>query len=273
MSYTNDAQLELVGTGAADWDTSINANMAILDRGVHVVVPVGTTVGSGEVCCVASGGVAMRWDVRSATNVPTLMSYKAVASGELAHLLAVGVVRSMDVWSSWIAPGQPVYVAVDSPGFCVASYAGHPESIGLALDHTSILFRPGFPAAFPELLTAATSPGVTVVGTHADFALLLGNRGIVRDLVVVSSHDRFKVQFWSGSSRVGSELVYETLTRSLATNSGDVGSTYFRDAAGFFYQGTDASTPYFVYGRITPQTGSSVTSGAFGVTIVAERFR
>jgi hypothetical protein len=273
MSYTSDQHLELIISGGADWDTSINHNMMILDRGYHVITYAAADISSGQVLSIGSGGTVAPMDAKSLDNFPALLGHWPVSSGAIGQFVAMGSVRSMGVWSGHIVPGQPAFVAVDSPGFCVASFAGHGPAIGLAISTDCILFHPGHPQVFPELVTSVFSTAATETGTYADFTMLVGNRGLVRDLTVVSSHNRFKVQFWSGSSRVASEALYETLTRSLSTASGDVASTYFRDAAGFPFRVTEATTPYHIYGRITPQTGSGVNSAAFGVTIIAERFR
>jgi hypothetical protein len=273
MAYTNDQQLELLTSGQADWDTSINANMLILERGQHIVMSAGSAINSGQVLTVTSGAWALPLDARSIPNVPQLISYRSVSSGDTAQFLALGTVRSMSVWSGNIAPGELVYVSASSPGFCVKSFSGHGFPIGLALANDAVLFNPGAFPVFPELVTEVRTVGPITVGANGDFVIPIGNRGTVRDLTVVTSHNRYKVRFWSGSARVSSELLYETLTRSLAINTGDVNTPFFRDAAMFSYRGTDANTPWAIFGRINPQSATSVVSAYAVVTVVAERFR
>jgi hypothetical protein len=144
MAYTNDQQLELLASGQSDWDTSLNANAAILARGMHVVQVAGSAINSGQVCVVGSGGTVLPMNANSTSNFPALMAVTGVNSGEFKQFLATGVVRSMTVWSGAIVPGEKVYVSTASLGFPVSSYnsVSSVTLIGVALDWTSILFRP-----------------------------------------------------------------------------------------------------------------------------------
>jgi hypothetical protein len=270
MGFTNDQQLEILASGQSDWDTSIDSNFAILERGHHFVAVAGSSLNSGDICRVNSLGQLVRHNPSSLDLGPAhAMSLKQVSSGSAAQFLHMGVVRSMTVWSGNITPGQPVFVSATSPGFAVSSYNGANEAVGLALDNTSILFKPGSFRFLPERVSQTTSLA-TAVGTQYDFVMGLGHRGIVRDLIVqANSCNNFKVQFWSGSSRVGSELLYNTLT----TSGVDVNTVYFRDSALFPFRCTDASSWAQLYGRVTVQSGSAVSSDNFSVFVSMERFR
>lgn len=143
MAFTNDQQLELLTAGQSGWDTSLNANMAILERGYHVQLTAGSAINSGQVCVVNSGGFALPLNASSSANWPGVISYRSVGSGEAAQFIAAGIVRSMSLWSGAIVPGQPVYVSTSSIGFCVSSFSGAGLPVGVAVGPTAILFRPG----------------------------------------------------------------------------------------------------------------------------------
>jgi hypothetical protein len=272
MSFTNDQGLELIASGGADWDTSVNANFAILESGIRVKATAGDTVNSGWVCTLTGSGTVLPLDAKSSAFYPHLMSMSEVASGAEGRFMSHGIVRSMGIWSGFITPGAPVFVAQNSPGLLTSSYAGHGEPCGVALAGTAVRFWPGYPRVFPSLVTEVYTSTILNVGTFVDFAVPIGRRTIVRDLVARATHDRFKIQFWSSSTRADSQLVYETLTRSWSPGSADVTSNYFRDGASFPFQSTDVGSAWLMHGRFTAQSGTSVTTGYISVTVIAERF-
>jgi hypothetical protein len=271
-TFTNDQYLELQTAGQADWDSSNNANFAILERGYHIKAQAGSAISSGQVCTVGSGGLIWPLNANSMSNVPQVISYKSVSSGDQTQFIRRGIVRSMTVWSGNIIPGEDVFVSVASPGFCVKSFYGAGHSAGIALNHTSIMFDPGA-RSFPDYVTHVATIGPVVVGSNGVFAAPLGYRGTTREIITVSSHDRLRVEFWSGSSNVSSELIYQTTTRSWSGTSADITSTYYRDRAYWPYTNTDASTRSFIYGKVTAQSGSGVTSAYVSVSIISERLR
>lgn len=273
MSFTSDQGLELIPTGTADWDTSFNANMAALEAGLRVKAIAGSSVGSGWVGTLTGSGTVLPLDAQSRDFAPHVMALTNVGSGAEARFLANGVVRSMSIWSGHITPGQPVFVAASSAGLLVSSYAGHGEPCGVALNNNAVRFLPGYPRVFPALVTQVATTPIVLTGAAGDFALAIGQGAIVLDLRVVSEHDRYKVQFWSGSARTSGLLEYETLTRSLSTGSADVSSTSFHDRAMFPHIGSDVGSPHLIHGRVTAQSGSAVSSGYFGITVIAERFK
>jgi hypothetical protein len=275
MSYTPHQQLEIATEGQSDWDTVINANDSILERGYHINMPAGLAINSGQICTVSSAGYVLPFDARSLAIRPQCMAYRSVSSGETAQFIVDGAVTSMGVWSGFLKIGQPVFASLSSLGFCVASYAGAGHAVGFALSHDSIRFIPGTSRVLPELTTETQTVGPVLVGSYGDFSMSLANRGIARRLEIISnSGDAWKVRFWSGSSRVASELLYETLTRSVtAGNSVDVNSRYYLDQAMFPWFNTDVASMALVFGRIDAQSGSTVNTATFAVTVQVERFR
>lgn len=273
MSFTPNNQFESGTEGQADWDTLVNGNVQVADRGFHAKLTAGLAISSGQACVVNSAGYLVPMDGRSYDLTPQALSYRSVNSGEEAVFITDGAVNSMAVWSAFLIPGQPVYVAAASLGFLVSSYAGHGRPAGWALNKTSVRFQPTL-RVLPELTTEVMSVGPVLVGSYGDFAMTLANRGINRKLEVsAQSANLYKIQFWSGSARVNSELLYETLTHSTALGSGDVNSVYVLDQAMFPWFNTDTGSPALVFGRITVQSGCQVNSSNFSVTAQVERFR
>ncbi len=273
MAFTTDQQLETQAAGQADWDTALNANFAIIERGRHLLALAGSAVGSGQVCIVGSGGYVLPMNAASTALFPQLISYKSVNSGDQTQFLLNGAVRSMTVWSGHITPGKPVHISTRSIGFPVNSFAGCGEAAGLAIGNDAILFNPGQPRTLPSIDVNVNTVGPILVGTYADFAVPVGRYATVRDLTYVGSHNRLKIQFWSGSSRVSSELIYETLTSSASPQSADITSTYYKDRALFPHENTDVNSGWYMYGRITAQSGTGVGSAYANFTILSERVR
>lgn len=275
MAFTPNQQFEQATEGQADWDTVTNANWSIAERGYHINIAAGFAINSGQICTVNSAGFMMPFDARSLSIIPHAMAYRSVSSGEVAQFVADGAVTSMGVWSGFLKLGQPVFAAANSVGFCVSSYAGAHRSIGVAIANDAIRVSPGYPQVVPELTSEVQTVGPLQMGTAGNFAMTLANRGIARRVEILSnSGDAWKVRFWSGSSRVASELLYETLTRSVtAGNSVDVNSRYFLDQAMFPWFNTDTTSMALVFGRIDIQSGSSVNSATFSVNVWVERFR
>lgn len=275
MPLSYDNQLENQSAGQADWDSGLNANFAILERGFHLKLTAGTEISSGQMCIITSAGFAIPYDARSfSLRHPHVISYRSVTSGAEALFIREGVIRSMDVWSGFLVPGQPFFSAITSLGFAVSSYAGAGYAGGIAIGHDAVYFAPGKYDTLPSLSTTIASVGPVLVGSFVDFLMQPGNRGLVTRLnVITDSCDAYKVQFWSNSTRVTSELQYETLTRSQDVGSVDIRSLNFIDAAPWPHTSTNLNSLGNLYGRISVQSGSSVNTGHFSVEIIMERFR
>lgn len=274
MSFTPQQPFEIPSAGQSDYDSALNGNWQIAARGYHIEGTAGTTINTGQVCIVNSAGYVIPYDSRSLSLMPQLISYRAVSSGVAAAFISDGSVSSLAVWSGQIIPGQPVFVAPNSIGFCVKSYAGHCQAIGYAINGTSIRFHPGNPQIFPELVTETVSVGPVLVGSRGDFAFSLANRGIARRIHSRSdSANGWKLRFWTGSAKVNSEQLYETVTRSTAIGSVDINSVFFSELGGIPWYNTDTTSPALVFGRIDVQSGCQVNTAHFSVTVWVEKFR
>lgn len=274
---TNNQGYSKPGDGAADWDTDTNANWELADKGILLKATAGETIGSGHAVMVNSDGQAYLHDPASLDLVaPHGISVDVSSSGDEAFYVSYGVIRSMDIWSGNITPGQPVFSALSSPGFLVGSYPGANFPAGVALGDDAILVAPGMHSVTPRKVTNADSTAILQVGTFFDFDVELGHRGLVTNLeIITSSCDAYKVRFWSGSARVSSELLYETLTTSVdgGASDFDVSSLTFEDAALFQFENTDTTSPFLIFGRIDCQSASAVGSSDFGITVIGELMR
>ena len=274
MANTENQNYTQPAEGQGDWDTDGNANFQISDRGYHGKFTAGEGVNSGQAITVFSSH-AYVYDA-SSLDMPKPMglSYQSVNSGDEVTFLLRGQVSSMgDVWSGFIAPGLPVFVDPASPGYLVSSYSAARHAVGLALRVDQVYISPGEFSPIPESLTAVNSIAMEVGSSH-DFTFQVGNKGIIRKLrTVADSMDAYKIQFWSGSTKVNSELLYETLTTSIdgGASDFDVQSLTFEDASLFWYEGTDVSSPGLIHCRISPQSAANVGSSDIGVSIWAER--
>jgi len=264
MSFTSNNNLETQPSGQADWDTGLNSNFSIIDRGYHGKFTTAMAVATGDICQVLSGGLIAKFDPRSLSNrFPKAMAYKAVSSGATDYFLLRGIVNSISVWSGNIIPGKHVFASPTTVGFAVSSYSAAGFPAGLALRNDAIYFNPSEPVV-PEQITQVQSLGPLAIGSTHHFTLDVGNRGFITRVEIVTSFNLFDFYLWSGSAKVNSEAIY-------ATTSGGIGSTYYKDATGFPFFNTDTASPGMVFGSVAVNSG--VSSGYFNLTVIAERMR
>jgi hypothetical protein len=264
MAFTSNNNLENQVEGQADWDTGLNANFTVIDRGFHGRFTAGIGISSGAILWAASGGIVLPYNSRSlALAEPVAMSYKAVNSGEADYFLLRGIVTSIGVWSGNIVAGRPVFVSPSTAGFAVSSYSAAAYAAGIAISGTGIYFAPG-QYSHRELITNAQSLGGLAVGSTHGFTLNIGNRGLITRVEGITSWTNWTMKFFSGSAKVSSELLFETV-------SGGTTSSYLLDAAGFPYRNTDTASPGIIFGSVLVSSG--VSSGYISLAVTAERFR
>ena len=181
MSYEPNNNLEIQTSGQADWETGLNANFQIIDRGFHGSFTAGTNIGSGEAFIADSNGIAQLYDASSIDNLPpTGVSYKNVNSGEQTNFLLRGII---DGYSS-LSPGNPVYVDQASPGLLtstptiVGSDYNMRNVVGLALDNTHVYINPVPFVSFRDLIDVTHSysgqAGKGVIVNSAEDGLYFG---------------------------------------------------------------------------------------------------
>lgn len=271
MSFTRDMNLEKPAEGTTDWDSGLNANATVLERGHTLALPAVSNIDSGMIVTLNSSGWAELYNPHSIDMRPFAIAWSQVDSGETGYFITRGRVRSMDVLSGHLTIGEPVFSSPSSIGFPVNSEAGAIRPIGYALEADAVAFEPFH---LHDVVTETTTLEVWVGSTY-DFSLTIGPRGVCRKLTVLClSLDAYKVQFWSGSSRVGSELLYQTATTSVdgGAQDFDVDTINYVDAAMFPFIGTDAASPAMIFGRVSPQSASSVGSDTIQVRFLAERY-
>jgi len=277
MTNTYNQNLARPADGQADWDTDLNANFDVLDRGLHLRVTAGDAVSSGQVCALLSG-YALPYEASSyGLGVPRGIAYTSISSGAEGYILGVGLISSVTVWSGKLgAAGEEVFVSPQSAGFVVKSEVGVSYPVGVALDQDRIYFNPS--PDFPRIETHVAS-FAGIVGSSHLVELPVGRRGIVRKLIIQSnSSDAHKVElFASSDTSVVSGRLYETATTSVDGGAGDydVNTPYFIDQAMFPYEVVSVSSGYGnkVRALVTVQSANSVGSSDFSVTLEVERHR
>lgn len=142
MATTNNGFIT-PAAGEGDWDTSNNANWNTLDRGYHMTGLAGTTINTGHVVWMSSGGYFFHYHPSSTATKPHGIAYYSVRSGDALKVLIHGTVTSLGITSKGAVPGIPCFTSNQSPGVVVRSdYAG--PQVGIGLVGYSVLFRPNF---------------------------------------------------------------------------------------------------------------------------------
>jgi hypothetical protein len=272
MSFTFDQNLEQPTEGQSDWDTSLRANASIVERGRTAKLQTGELVGSGQIVQLLSTGLIVPHNAASASiGRPFGMAYAEVLSGDQGFFVTQGIVRSLTIWSGGLTIGQPVFADPLSLGFAVNCYDGARHPVGTAIAVDGVMVQPS--QIFPDYVSEVQCGGA-LAGASFNFDMSLGRRGVVRKLHVLAvSCDAFQVLFHSNSTRVASDLIYQTATTSAGTAiEFDVSTIDYLDAALFPYRNTNPASPALIYGRITVQSASSVGSeDAFRVELQGDR--
>ena len=144
MSFTNDNNLERPDAGSSDWDTPLNANFQMLERGLHVRGTAGMQINTGEAVTFTSSGTVVTFDA-SSSDLEDIkgVSYSSVGSGEEGFFVHKGIVRSLDVNTFNFAIGEPVYVSSEFPGLLVSSDgSGSAYAAGFSVDTTALIISP-----------------------------------------------------------------------------------------------------------------------------------
>lgn len=256
---------------ASDWDTDLNANFTLLERGYVVPRVVGlTTINTGQVVHLNASAQLVPYDANSFDLGPPFgIATQQTSPGNTANPIVWGSVSSNAGWNFGAALGQPLYVAIGSPGLLVTSFAGAMVQAGFAVGSRDMVFRPNIrPPERRTFVGCGFLAGPT--GTFS-FALTAGRRGIVRDLTIQTvSVNNFSVTFWANSAQT--EILYQT---RITSGQIAVNTVRLRDAALWPYEATDTASPLTIYGRIDVTSSAVLTnnSGAVSVSLVLEQLR
>lgn len=264
MATTDDQQFESQTAGQADWDSGLNANIVISERGYHMTGQAGTAINTGHVTWLSSAGFLYPFDINSGTIKPHGLSYTSAASGESVQVLLSGIIRSLDIHSN-VVPGLDAFVSALTPGMVVSSFAGANRRVGWGVSESGLRFDPSNGGLFPEKTEDVASLSVVVSSIHT-FELEVGRRGMSRRVHLVSdSGDLMSVRFFSKPARAAADLLFTV--GSVTT----IGSHI--DLTGFPWENLDTgSYAAVVYGEMEIEVAASVTSTEVGVTLTAERF-
>lgn len=264
MSISNDNKFELQTAGQADWDSGLNANFTLLERGYHMSGLAGADVNTGSALWITSGNFFVPFDPNSADIRPHAYSYLGASSGESLSVLVTGIVRSLGI-NSPALPGQDLFVSPVTPGLLVGSYSAAGRRVGVGVGGWGVYFNP-FMDTPPERLTRSVAVNAVTGSLHL-FSLDGGKYGWVREVRVIgNSADLVTLKFHSGSARVGSERLYETVSGGITT----VGS--FLDRAGWPYENTEAGTlSGLTFGSLMVNSAAAVGSDTINVQLVFDR--
>lgn len=269
MSISKDEQLESQIAGTADWDSGLNANFAIQERGNHVTIQAGMVINTGYVCWVNSGAFAFHYDPNSDDIHPHGFAWTGASSGDDVHLVVRGTIRSLDICSTVVA-GVDAYVDGASPGLVVNSYSGSWPAIGWGTGAGQLYFDPHL-ARPADRITQTFSIEFALESLHM-FTMDMGRYGWIRETTMkTDSGDLMRLWFYSNSNRAAGDLLFQTLSGGVDTTSaGDFGGFY--DRAGWPFENTDASTINgLIYGTVEVHSLGSVNSTDLSVTLVGER--
>lgn len=271
MPFTDDNNLEIPTSGVADWDTPLNADFTILAGGFQFGGIAGVAINTGDAIC-SIGAFLYAYDASSVDAPrPIAISRLALGSGDAGQFQKMGTMRSLDIWSGHFTVGERVYVDPASVGFLTNSYSAAKYPVGWALAEDAIVV---IPSNFePEKVTYTESFALLVGSNHA-FEVHIGHRGVVHEIGVISdSIDNYKLQFWTGSARVDSEELYETVTTSVdgGAEDYDVATLNFRDRSTWSYWNTDTASPGLLFGTISVQSSNMAGSGNASLTFIVER--
>lgn len=263
---TNDQGFVLQSAGQADWDSALNANFNIAERGYHYTGVAGANIRTGDVVWISSANFMYPFNPNSLDVRPHGLAYYSVNSGEALKVVLSGIVRSLAVHSAAV-PGVPLFVSAATPGAVVASYSGASRKIGFGVAEVGLYFNP-WPDQ-PEKFTVATTVANMLVNSNFLFSLDPGKGGIVRRVRMFSdSANLVSLIFYSGSTRAGSERLFETISGGVTTAGSWI------DQAMWPYENTEVNTlSGLIFGSVRINSGSAVTSAHMAVELIVERFR
>lgn len=263
MTISKDQQLETQTAGTADWDSGLNANFTILERGHHVTIPAGMAVNTGHVLWVDSGGFAHHYDPNSLDIRPHCYAWTGASSGDDVQALVRGSIRSLDINSNALA-GENIYVSPTTPGVIVSSYSASWPAVGWALADSQIYFDPHLANPMERITTVFSLDAVESL--HL-FTMDLGGYGWVRETTMIAdSGDLMRLWFYADSARTDPNLLYQVLSGGVSA----IGSFY--DRAGWPFENSDVSTINgLIYGTVEVHSLGSVGSTDMSITLVAER--
>lgn len=145
--------------GQADWDTTLNADLSIIEKGYRSLGQAGMTVRTGHVLWMNSGGFFFHFDPNSTSIYPTHFAHIGAASGDSMTPIAWGAVKSLGICSPAV-PGQPLFVSMSTPGVVVGSYTAADRQIGWGLPNYGVLFKPTLRKPALSHLTDVNTNGV-----------------------------------------------------------------------------------------------------------------
>lgn len=183
MALTTDNELDIQVSGQADWDTALDANFTILERGLHTVARAAYDIHTGDLLWMTSGGFWQRFDPASAGTEPQAVAFTFASSGESFQAILRGIFRGgVDGAGSAFLGGVPYYASAASPGLIVRSFATQAWHAGYGLDGGGIYFNPSqiagidLTSSLDALRVAVGSVDAFLVSTFTAGAAIIAGR-------------------------------------------------------------------------------------------------
>lgn len=270
----------LPNRNASGWDSDLNANFGLLERGFVMPFVVGTAaVNTGTLIQAASFstgtlGIANIYQF-PAGNPPDALALQAGSPGNVVYGLVQGALTDFAAYSGQLLHGSVYGASVVTPGWVTSSFDQAPQwLLGRCLQNGVFTFNPTPRAATPY---SRTESGMShcASGTLGvfSFAMMVGTLGM-NTLVRVRSNscDNYRLTFYANSGR--STIIYDTVI-----NSGNLGvrTIDMQDAATWVY--SLGVTPYPLYGiihgalQVLSSAATAINSQNFQVTFAVLRFR
>lgn len=255
---------------AAGWDSDVNANFTIIERGYLFARACGpAAIASGQLVTFNASGFAAVYDPFAALGPPDALAFNAASPGNTAYFLAWGAVSSFAPWSGQLpmTQGGRIAPSIRTPGWVTSCLDyGTMFDVGRVIDQGTYIFKPGArPAQFGSVVASGISHCASTNFGVFSFTMQVGANGFnTRLRVATLSCDNYRVAFFADSAKLNA--IYDT-----TINSGNlsVRTIDMIDAALWAYSLDYSSSDMFgrIYGTIEvlSSAATAINCGAFSV--------
>lgn len=271
---------------AASWDSDINANFTLLERGYVVPFVVGSqSVNTGTLVNIVSAGVNSygvgNYHAPNGTGLvgllPDLLCLQAGSPGNLVYGLSHGAINNFGPYSGQLSKGTFFTTSVLTPGWVSNCFdLGGMLTLGRVISDDIIFFNPNATTQrqFSRIVSGMAHAASGELSTFSFHLNNLGTYGFGAYLRVLSnSCDNYRITIYANSER--STIIYDT-----AINSGNLGvrTRDMIDASLFVYSltGTDVTSLWgSLHGRleVLSSAATAINSQNFSVTLAGMRIR
>jgi len=255
---------------AAGWDSDVNANFTIIERGYLIPRACGpAAISSGQLVTFNASGFAAVYDPFTALGPPDAVAINAASPGNTAYFLGWGAISSFSPWSGQMAMGQQARIvpSIRTPGWVTSCLDfGTMFDLGRVIDQGTYTFNPGAaPARFGTLTVSGISHCASTNFGVFSFTMQVGANGFnTRLRVATLSCDNYRVAFFADSAKLNA--IYDT---AILSGNLSVRTITMIDAALWSYSLDYSSSDMFgrIYGTIEvlSSAATAINCGAFSV--------